>query len=260
MKYFTIEGKSVIFDKDSFINEYQNCYYLDNGENGVPKHTHFSRISANCKVAENEIERILNDGILSKDDVNLLLAWKIGGIDHKKSMQENSVQFISSWGGEDSSSVLVNNGLSQFRCSKDLFDKFCSEIVRISKSYQGKYDSDIRNDIIKEIESAIESANVLGLGAVYILTLLYFITRGQSPIFDRCAYRAVKAIYREMKVKDIWYENPSSSEAPYIIRIINDYEWYLSKIFGTKCIDRSVDRALWVYGHTKLSPSNFKND
>ena len=111
--------------------------------------------------------------------------------------------------------------------------------------------------VVDEVEKAAEKYKV-SLGPVYILTIIYFITRGESPIFDRFAYSAVKSLYysklrhADFTPEDVWYECPSGKKPKDILKVINDYKWYLEQVFGKSNIARDIDRSLWVYGHPKV--------
>lgn len=67
----------------------------------------------------------------------------------------------------------------------------------------------IANNITRLEETAIEDPqkvlcelrdlNITGLGTVYLITLLYFISRGKYPIYDRFAWMAIQAICGDKK-------------------------------------------------------------
>lgn len=248
------------FTQQDFINEYEKSYFLqsDHSEYYIP------RVSINSKKVEEIAEKILYNGIQNKKEVLFLLAWKIGGIDHKKSEGENreyehitidNVHFYESWGEKKGSFAA-----GHFSCPKEKFENFCKAIAGIAQEYR---DSKTDKQVLKEIITAKASGGIEKFGPVYVLTLLYYITKNRSPIFDQYAYRAIRAIYHEKKPDEIWYAGPSykpknDSEndndyieqvANYTLNVINDYKWYLKEVFGTWSIRRDVDRALWVYGH-----------
>ena len=200
------------------------------------------------------MERILEEGIKDAEDINLFLAWKIGGIDHIASKNTKTIRFFPDW--EYGSSVDFSRGNYSFSCNRDAFWKFCEEIKDIAQEYKAPFDDDKTTQVLKKINKAIKSTGVNGFGTVYILTILYFITKGQQPIFDRCAYKAAKAIFLGKQPNDIWYESPSSKSAKGILNVISDYKWYLEQVFGMSDISRDVDRALWVYGHTVIWKGN----
>lgn len=44
---------------------------------------------------------------------------------------------------------------------------------------------------------------------------------------------------------------PSKEKVADVMNIYSEYIWLLEKLFGNKNIGRKIDRALWVYGHTR---------
>ncbi len=233
--FFDRNGNPSEFTTEAFISSYEKYYFLhdENDSDFIPG------VSVNSCVSENKIERILSEGISRREDVNTILAWKIGGIDHKKSKKE--IILKADWKNK------ANVRERYFKCKSNDLDCFCAEIVDIAKNYQSGATPD---NTIKQIAESTKKYNI-PLGPVYILTILYFITKKEYPIFDRFAYTAVKAIYAGVKPKDIWYENPSSKSAENVIKVINEYKWFLKQVFGFSQIPRNIDRALWVYGHQK---------
>ena len=239
-----------------FKREYEDYYYLDSeGQRRIPT------LPGSSRTIEERIEALFQQETLGKNDIDLILAWKIGGIDHVKS------EFTTEWKTNENGNVKAR----YFNCEKSNYDRFCERLSKNASSIANTYFKTGTEEALKEILSIIQGANesetVIGLGPVYILTILYFITKGESPIFDRYAYTAVKAIYNGVKPDEIWYENPSSDNswhkeknekkceimkekaAKAIAKVINEYSWYLKQVFGTKNIPRYVDRSLWVYGH-----------
>ena len=76
---------------------------------------------------------------------------------------------------------------------------------------------------------------VTGIGPVYLITLLYFISKGQYPIYDKFAHISLKMI----EEKDCQFNS----------LIKDNYVTRLRNIFGKAYNDSNVDRALWVYSH-----------
>ena len=120
-------------------------------------------------------------------------------------------------------------------------------------------------DLADSKDSDIKKA-MRGIGTVYLLTLLYFITGGATPIYDRFAMAAllvwklrdsitipensiirVEALpdKKDDKVRNILKEGLYSK----YIELLSDF---CGMVYGDKDKwkdDRNVDRALWVYGH-----------
>ena len=44
---------------------------------------------------------------------------------------------------------------------------------------------------------------------------------------------------------------PSKEKVADVMNMYSEYIWLLEKLFGNKNIGRKIDRALWVYGHTR---------
>ena len=229
MKYYNRIGEDRLFTDGAFVKEYEDSYYLDQNEE-----TRIPRVSVNSRFVEEKIEEILKRGISNEKDVDLILAWKIGGIDHINS--KNSVEYKSGW--KDKGEVKER----YFKCDRTKYTAFCKYIVDVAKSAESESPEEL-------LEKILNKNKVTGIGPVYLLTLLFFLTKGSSPIFDRFAYTAVKAIYNETMPDKVWYENPSKNGKNDILLVLNEYKWYLEKVFGTASISRNVDRALWVYGH-----------
>lgn len=76
--------------KDEFIEMYNKSYFCSAGR--VVK-----GVTQNSKVAETEIERILNEGIKTTNDVINILAWKIGKIKHKDTDENGKITFSKDW-------------------------------------------------------------------------------------------------------------------------------------------------------------------
>lgn len=97
------------------------------------------------------------------------------------------------------------------------------------------------------------------IGFVYAVTILYFASQGEYPIYDRFAHIALLVIDRIDKpkkciaAKDLnRFYHSNSCQFDVLWR---DYEGYmdlLNKHFQSDLTDpssRKVDRALWAYGH-----------
>ena len=245
-------------------------------------------------IAENRIDRILQNGIQSRKDAYDILAWKLNGINKNIT-------------NSDSAEKMHYNG------EKWLFDKVVNQKKLCQGTYQGGIIHFISNEndyldrfvgkgeigkslekmkrqlaVIDELEEneaneiAADALNLLakdapkGMGPVYLITLLYFITNGKRyPIYDKFAHLALRAILNDeetmlgnditddiiskdfppkadedfgQKVMNIKGKNTKYKE---YMRLIDQFE----KKTGIKyyaddnSTNRRVDRALWAYGH-----------
>lgn len=85
-----------------------------------------------------------------------------------------------------------------------------------------------------------------------MITLIYFLSGGKYPIYDKFAHIAVKALYMNENPKDIFVGGaPGKGNMDQAIGMYKEYCWLLKQVFGKYDIDRELDRALWVYGHSK---------
>ena len=93
------------------------------------------------------------------------------------------------------------------------------------------------------------------------MTLLYFISKGKYPIYDQFVDKALNSIYEEEK--NVHYRYMPSTlpkKEEYLQKLKDRYLCYCMRIEKLKKelderyqnpTDRSLDRALWVYGHTR---------
>ena len=78
-------------------------------------------------------------------------------------------------------------------------------------------------------------------------------SKGKIPIYDKYAHIAVKALCFGYTPSNIYVgAPPEKSRTKMVINMLSEYMWYLNKLFGTCNIPHSLDRALWVYGHSKI--------
>lgn len=87
-------------------------------------------------------------------------------------------------------------------------------------------------------------------GSVYMINILFFLSGGDWPIYDRFAHKAAKAIFMELHPSQIYMcAAPSKDKICDVVNLYMEYIWLLERLFGRKNINRETDRALWVYGH-----------
>lgn len=116
----------------------------------------------------------------------------------------------------------------------------------------------IKNSNIGEPEDFIKNLlTVNGIAHVYAITLLFFASNGEYPIFDRFAYAALKAIENKNKIRTLVPNDDTniltngSENAHNIYKAYKEY--YIKRIEGlfgkSYKTDRRIDQALWAYGH-----------
>lgn len=232
MEMYAIDGTRI--STQEFIMTYGNSYYTDQ-----PKYV--TRVTQSSRFTEDEIDRLISDGIKEPIDVVHILAWKLGKIDHSKSNTafvyavdwENAGQYMASYRGR----------FFDLKTISEYIAKNISRLEAESKKNPQKVLCELRD------------LNITGIGPVYLITLLYFISRGEYPIYDRFAMMSVQAILNNQKpgeiviVKDLPEKSSRKFNCVFEERM-NPYIENLKTIFGEAYKEsRDIDRALWVYGH-----------
>lgn len=226
-----------------FINLYSNWYYI--GEKCV-----LSPRYQCSKWAENEIMNILDRGIQNSMDVFHILAWKIGGIDHKSSNEDHPIPLIDGWqsanpmkGVHRGKNIENIGALSTYIASR-------VDIWRTMKK-SSSWSKDDAHTIINEIWKYKQDNDVTQIGSVHIITLLFFITQGEFPIYDQEAMKALIAI-RDGKQpgSEIEFKDLLDISSPRFWERYQKYIDLLKKFFKEDYKrNRKIDQALWVYGH-----------
>ena len=226
--FYDPQGKKI--SKEEFLKFYGDCYYLNNS-----------------KVSEEAIEKLLNIDQLSAEDVMLIIRWELGRIDHKKSQNLNEIVFRGNEYGF----------FTQTERGRTVDARELCEIIATNYTHW-KNSEDYQGILNKMRENSPDN-----IGTVYLLTLLYFITQGKCPIYDRFAMMAARAISGDgagldKKPGDVveYKDLPAKNEAGFNNLINGDKSKYkefvrnLQQIFGDEYKkNRDIDRALWVYGH-----------
>lgn len=250
------------FKKEEFIQQYEDSYYLSEKDSDDKK---ISQIAPNASGSRAHIERmievILKKGIQSKLDVVLILAWKMSKFKQSDCKPDGKLVYAEDWSNLQG---IIEEGITS-----DLQVKRYGKPFKIGKIACTIHDNIEALEKAADIswQEALRETHALlkefddGLGPVYYLTLVYFISRKQYPIYDQFAAIALTAIengiapgkkveYKGLSTVEDLLENddPKYGYEQYILR--------LEAIFGNKYKCRSVDRSLWVYGHyfTPIKP------
>lgn len=217
---------------NEFIQYYNNSYYLQNNRT-------IKRVPRNSEYVEKEIEYILENGIKTKEDITKIIAWKIGRIDHCNSEKKQCFIYY-----KNKPNVNRYNRPVPLR---PLFEYILNDIGTLEKQ---------ANDYPQEVLEKLLAFN--GIGSVYAITILYFLSRKMYPIYDQFAHIAIKVIDEENSFNSLITDadlkrefNPDSRNATKIFENYNEYYIKrLQSIFGNAYkTNRDIDRALWVYGH-----------
>lgn len=172
---------------------------------------------------EHTIEEILRQDKLTPENIIDILRWKIGAI----GFSYRDTMITNQWHSIDAGKLI-----EEIKGTKKVNDSVCDTIKML-----------LRHDKI---------------GPVYAITLLYFLSKGDYPIYDQFAHIAIKVIVEERPFaslvtgKELRKEfNPDYRDPG---KIFAHYKKYyidrLADVFGDAYKkDRDIDRALWAYGH-----------
>ena len=239
--------------KKEFVQLYEDSYYLDKGTVG--------QIAPNAAgsrhFVEDRIDSILINGIQSKMDVIFILAWKMSKFVQSES-QSNPV-YAKDWEilqdlGEDdiTPELCVERYGNSFEIGKIAVSVFAALPV-LKQAAQESW-----QHLLNRLNHLV--GGLYGLGPVYLITLMYFVSQGLYPIYDQFAMMALCAI-RDGKKPG---EKVDYKGLPSVVELLeNDdpdfgYQQYIDLLYATFSEEelfengkpcRSVDRALWVYGH-----------
>ena len=233
MKFFD-EGENRI-EYEEWLPNYERYYFLG----GPTLDRRITRRNQSSRFVENQACALLSKTTpLSSQDLVLLMAWKIGGlIDHGLSEATQKIAYLQNW--PVTLAAATQYGKCDFSGSIPVLaakmPTISAEVNRGNPRY------------LFELTPHLQ-----GFGAVYILTVLFFVSHGRYPIYDKYADVAAQAIAEDL---------PPTSHIPYNgIQKWSDYERYIRRLepiqsVGARSwgdsmfISRAVDRGLWVYGH-----------
>lgn len=228
-----------IHSVQEFVAYYVPYYYkghcaLKDASNRVVSQT-------NC-VVEKYIDHIIENGIHDRKDLVRALAWKMGKIKQDELKDGTGFAYHEDWkNAEENPEDILRYG-KPFEVSR-LFDQMLENKESLKQAS------------VKDALQWFQQHPVNNLGTVYMITLLYFISQANYPIYDQFAKKAIDAIKKKVKPSEsIPYEalpdknNPQFSE---VEKMIEEFKKDIDDIFGYENYkaSRDIDRALWVYGH-----------
>jgi hypothetical protein len=185
----------------------------------------------NSPFVEDEACQLLNaDAPLNLNDFKLIMGWKMAAIDHKRSEQHHRIIYREAWGAK-----LMNYRRSYTDSLKWLVQNQ-QKLHVATRNAQNAFDLLVR---------AKKDGHLAGFDTTYMLTILFFLTHGQQPIYDRFVHKALHAI-----------ANQTVPRQPTVIQRVTNWQKYLVyqgllAPVAEACdlaipVPRSLDRALWV--------------
>ena len=209
-----------------FIAHYEPYYFIGSASPKPQNKT--------SRFLESEIEKILQRGVELKD-IPLIIAWKVGLIDND--ISTNSVVYKG-----DFPVTLVYD--EQYYNGIDL------NPMIIKLSLQLEQIKGLSQISPYEAYKTLYEMRVPYFGSVKVLTLLYFLSQGKSPIYDKYAEMALDAYLTDAVPGAVVGYTGLPGNIDGDMERYNEYITKLKKVFCTEdYTDRIIDRALWVYGH-----------
>lgn len=231
---------------ENFIEKYEKYYFKDTYCQN--KKLGLSGIRTSCMEYEKNIMVDLRNGDLSECDI----AWKAGMYDGR--MEYSHIQYRRN-------TIKAKEYIERINNAKTCINKTIDEI---DKSMEIKNYKIMLMKLI-ELFEVLRGENGEGIGSVFAINSMFFLSKGKIPIYDAFAYKAVRALYLDKNPKDISnsYIQDKEDSSGAMIHLMS-YMWLLDEVFGKykitksmkdkdyECdgyISRGLDRALWVYGH-----------
>ena len=239
MKYYDLQGKEM--SKETFLKHYSEEYFLP--EKGVQSAVRCNKTSY---YIESKIMNIKAMGIRSYTDLAKVVAWKIGKIKQEESQQNQKFVYASDWKSCESENPIRYGYILDL---KSFYDKLAKSIERLEELSV----SDPQR-CLNELAPIAPK----GIGTVVLITMLWFLSKGQRPIYDRFVMTALYAITNDFNPYKFETRNPlpsipqKKSKSFGSIFSKGFYHEYISLLESTELDyknERNVDRALWVYGH-----------
>ena len=228
--------KNEKIDLARFVKLYSDAYFIGS-----------SKIDGICydQTCEWVEEEVLKGFKWDRESLARILAWKIGKIKHEESEKQKEnrgIVYASDWelceernpkryGEEFKLDLLLDNLINNRQ-----------EISRLisADDWNGCFD-------------LIMSNKVDYIGPVYVITLIFFISKGKYPIYDRFANTALKSIKEGGIPKKGDAGNSCEINKKRYKEYMDNMEEIYKELYQNEEVDymknRELDRALWVYGH-----------
>ena len=250
---------------DVFVNRYMPEYFNDRKDSLISWDKR--RPTATSK----DIEKFLfgdkdlfhfND--LKSEDAKYAVAWKVGKLQLED--EHPLIRTIDCVGGKERFKIAASSknddGYIYTDDIKTYYEFLGSKRTEIEKSFNEVVSMLKENtncsyfdacDRFEELYCMVTKSGKVPkhFGSVYVINLLFFLTQGAIPIYDRFAHKAALALIRDTTPANCFIDNAPEKSASYDVacKYVN-YLYLLMRLFGRCDITRNIDRALWVFGHS----------
>lgn len=263
-------------EMEQFVEEYSYFYSSENkfNDRGKENRDYIDRKHKSLGmyvwlgVSEKKIEDIAEDSVFPIASFNSPcqkitwkhVAWKAGRLKYKENglfsqKYEKKIKFRDkcyAWdgmNGNENEILYIDKYLDKINEERQII----SEELLIEKKKEEVYEQIKRvYEKLLHYQIITDDCIVKEIGPVYIITLIYFLSKGQFPIYDKYAHKAAKALFYNANPKDVSVETSlDKNDVDKVLTVYSEYCWLLTQLFNTYSISREQDRALWVYGHSK---------
>ena len=254
VEYVNLNGSptKTIITREALIEKYQSLYFKPQSleERTLLKEKKKALLGdIRLPGTDKEVEAFLfpKDEIIACDEIKKThIAWKSGRLTAEMLREKADIPAINGRG----------NTIEHL---DDFLEKVNENSLEIERALWGTYKASAQN-ARKALEILFDCKNrssVKQLGTVYLLAILFFISGGDYPLYDKYAHTAVKALYLGKNPKDVFVGDAPQDSIDKIAGLYEEYCSLLKSCFGTFSIDRALDRALWVYGHKMNDGEDF---
>ncbi|MGI6217774.1 MAG: hypothetical protein ACOYIK_09210, partial [Coriobacteriales bacterium] len=249
------------FESAEFVKTFKTLYFKNESVDPKIKESIGTAPNQTVRWVEDIADGLLSSPKLTEQDIFFIMAWKTGNIKMiELNPEPKDVEDVP--GDSYSSGWRIKDLAVSLRGSKkddeNSFAKFAEKIV----DHQGELRVAAKYSVEEVLNMLVSYGRPSGIGLVYLLTLVFFLSGGDHPIYDRFAKRALDSIVfglhpryvAESKLPDIDWNSTSKKKAIEATSlIIKGYEQLLTRVFDDAWkTERDIDRALWVYGHPDL--------
>lgn len=226
---------------DAFISTYSSMY-LKGNPCLVP------HVQQTDEKVENWILSIASKDKWNLRDVFNIIAWKTGKIKlENKGNPYSKVEDLEYASGCDPDGMTITAySCFPIRCLAEYIVENLPDLREKAKKGCGI-------EAFKMIADKADSCKLDKFGTVYILTLLFFLSEREQPIYDTFVMRSLFAFDNDVKpgsrIKGM-EAVPGREETEKVKNFYLKFKEKLYNRFGDGYkTDRKIDRALWVYGH-----------
>ncbi|MCR5755723.1 MAG: hypothetical protein K6G30_13040 [Acetatifactor sp.] len=222
-------------EKEAFVEKYEQLYFQNSNSYTVDEKILLGTVLQNKteKSVEDYADEVLRKQVLDKR----VFLWKAGRLTGKQAKLKDADSIPQN--------EIVNGRGHKIENAEEFINAVnCMELEKGKKGIDG-FESNYAKilDIAKKKELKY-------VGTVYLITVLFFLSNKEYPIYDFFAHRAIKALYLGKKTVEVFVgAAPDKNELDKVFAMYKEYLFLLKQVFGEYSIERNLDRALWVYGH-----------